>query len=172
MTYRLGKRSGSPLQRRPLTLRNPRSEALCAPSAIRTRALLLRSNPDADAVANWDDAGQARGGTRCCSPSYLVIAIEDTGRTIATKDTAWTVPQAVASSRLTVLGPSATAGDSWRCDPAARHAHLPDGHGNAHDGGAALTITAWYSPPPPRSAGAVRPNVLCRRDLGPWHVPL
>jgi hypothetical protein len=40
-----------------------------APSRIRTCDLLLRSNPDADAVANWDDAGQVRGGTHCCSPS-------------------------------------------------------------------------------------------------------
>jgi hypothetical protein len=55
-------------------LHNPRSDAFCAPSAIRTRGLLLRSNPAADAVANWDDAGQVRGGTHCCRPSYLVIA--------------------------------------------------------------------------------------------------
>jgi len=46
----------------------------CAPSRIRTCGLLLRSTPAADAVANWDDAGQVRGGTHCCSPSYLVIA--------------------------------------------------------------------------------------------------
>jgi len=68
-------------------------------------------------------------------------------------------------------GPSATAGDSWRCDPAARHAHLPGGgrqrprrRGRADDNRLAL-------PPPPGSAGAIRPNVPCRRDLGPWHVP-
>jgi hypothetical protein len=127
----LGQGRGSPtVKRGPIAgeRRNTRSEALCAPSAIRTRALLLRSNPAVDAVAISDDAGQVSGATHCCSPSYLVIAIEDTGRTIAAKDTTWTVPQAVASSRLTVLGPSATAGDSWRCDPAARHVHLPDGH--------------------------------------------
>src|SRR5262249_22545366 len=69
-----GKPSRSLLQRRHLTLRNPRSEALCAPSRIRTCGLLLRSNPAADAVANWDNAGQVSGGTHCCSPSYLVIA--------------------------------------------------------------------------------------------------
>src|SRR5262245_2217313 len=56
-----------------------------APSAIRTRALLLRSNPAVDAVAICDDAGQVSGGRRCCSPSYLVIASRDTGRTIATQ---------------------------------------------------------------------------------------
>src|SRR5215468_6237152 len=45
----------------------------CAPSAIRTRALLLRSNPAVDAVAIGGDAGHVRSGTHCCSPSYLVI---------------------------------------------------------------------------------------------------
>ena len=40
-----------------------------APSRIRTCGLLLRSNPAADAVAISGDAGQVRGGTRCCSPS-------------------------------------------------------------------------------------------------------
>jgi hypothetical protein len=48
-------------------------DPFCAPSAIRTRDLLLRSNPAADAVANCNDAGQVRGGAHCCSPSYLVI---------------------------------------------------------------------------------------------------
>jgi hypothetical protein len=62
-----------------------------APSAIRTRDLLLRSNPAADAVANSDGAGQASGGAHCYSPSYLVITSRDTGPTIATKDTAWIV---------------------------------------------------------------------------------
>jgi hypothetical protein len=45
----------------------------CAPSVIRTRALLLRSNPAVDPAAICDDAGQASGGTHCCRPSYLVI---------------------------------------------------------------------------------------------------
>src|SRR5690242_4760158 len=54
-------------------------DSFCAPSAIRTRGLLLRSNPAVDAVANSDDPGQVGGGTRCCSPSYLVITIGDTG---------------------------------------------------------------------------------------------
>src|SRR5262249_30152758 len=50
----------------------------CAPSAIRTRALLLRSNPAGDGVANSDDAGHVRGGPRCCRPSYLVIRVSGT----------------------------------------------------------------------------------------------
>src|SRR5579871_4671367 len=37
---------------------------ICAPSAIRTRDLLLRSNPAADAVANCGGAGQVRGDRR------------------------------------------------------------------------------------------------------------
>src|SRR5262249_49787486 len=49
------------------------------PSRIRTCGLLLRSNPAVDAVATSGDAGQVSGGPRCCSPSYLVIAIEGTG---------------------------------------------------------------------------------------------
>jgi hypothetical protein len=85
------------------------ADVVCAPSAIRTRGLLLRSNPRPDAVATSDGAGHASGGRHCCSPSYLVIATGDTGPTTATEDTAWTVPQAVASSRRTVLGPSATS---------------------------------------------------------------
>jgi hypothetical protein len=65
-----------------------------APSAIRTRDLLLRNNPAADAVANWDDAGQVKGGAHCCSPSYLVIASWGTGHTIATEDTVWIASKA------------------------------------------------------------------------------
>jgi hypothetical protein len=61
MTYCLGKLSRCLLQRRHLTLRNPRSDDTCAPSAIRTRDLLLRSNPAVDAVAISDDAGQVSG---------------------------------------------------------------------------------------------------------------
>jgi hypothetical protein len=57
-----------------LTLDALNWDYVCAPSAIRTRDLLLRSNPAVDAVAVSDDAGQVRGGTHCCSPSYLVIA--------------------------------------------------------------------------------------------------
>src|SRR5690348_6833757 len=64
----------------------------CAPSAIRTRDLLLRSNPAVDAVAISDDAGHVSGGTHCCSPSYLVIASRDTGRAIASQDTVRIVP--------------------------------------------------------------------------------
>src|SRR5262249_12007542 len=73
-----------------------------------------RSNPGAHAVATSDDAGQVRGGTHCCSPSYLVMVIRDTARTIANEDTAWSyraqwLPAAV-------VGPSA---GSRR--PAGRH---------------------------------------------------
>jgi hypothetical protein len=89
MTYCLGKAEQRPLQQRRLTLQNRRSETLCAPSAIRTRGLLLRSNPAADAVAICNDAGQVRGGAYCCSPSYLVIANRDSGGTIATGDAVW-----------------------------------------------------------------------------------
>ena len=69
-----GKLSRAPLQQRQLTSKNTRSEAICAPSRIRTCGLLLRSNPAVDAVASWNDAGQVRGGAHCCRPSYLVIA--------------------------------------------------------------------------------------------------
>src|SRR5260370_30473118 len=31
-------------------------------------------NPQPDAVANYDDAGQVREGAHCCSPTHLVIA--------------------------------------------------------------------------------------------------
>src|SRR5262245_56001815 len=100
----------------------------CAPSAIRTRGLLLRSNPAGDGVANSDDAGHVRGGPRCCSPSYLVIGSGGTGRTIATEDAAWIVSREVAPSRLVVGGPSAgTAaarpGTAYRAG--GRHAGLP-----------------------------------------------
>jgi hypothetical protein len=84
-----------------------RAPSMRAPSRIRTCDLLLRSNPAVDAVAISDDAGQVGGRMHCCSPSYLVIAIGDTGPTIAAKDTAWIVSQAVASSRLILAGPSA-----------------------------------------------------------------
>jgi hypothetical protein len=47
---------------------------MSAPSATRTRDLLLRSNPAVDAVAISDGAGQVRGSAHCCRPSYLVIA--------------------------------------------------------------------------------------------------
>ena len=103
MTYCLGKAEQRPLQQRRLTLQNRRSETLCAPSAIRTRALLLRSNPGADAVANCGDAGQITGDTRCCSPSYLVIASRGTGRTIATEDTVWIASKAWLSTSLSSL---------------------------------------------------------------------
>ena len=109
MTYCLGKLNRSLLRRRHLTLRNTRSDALCAPSAIRTRALLLRSDPAVDAVAISDDAGQVRSGTHCCSPSYLVITSRDTGHTTGTEDAARIVSQEVATSRSIVLGQSAPA---------------------------------------------------------------
>jgi hypothetical protein len=99
----------------------PGQTPFCAPSAIRTRALLLRSNPAADAVANWDDAGHARGGTHCCSPSYLVIASRDTGRTTATEDAPWIVSQEVASSHSSSVAnlalPSAPAGNHSAASP-------------------------------------------------------
>ena len=79
MTYCLGRLRRAALQQRQLTLQNTRSDTLCAPSRIRTCGLLLRSNPGSDAVATGGDAGHARGGTRCCSPSYLVIAARDIG---------------------------------------------------------------------------------------------
>jgi len=106
-----------------------------ARSATRTRSLPLRSNPGAHAVAVSDDAGQVSGGTHCCSPSYLVITSRDTGRAIATKDTRWTVSQAVASSRITVRGPSAmtvTPGDLIR--PSGMRTCLA-AIDNAHNGG-------------------------------------
>ena len=84
-----GKLSRAPLQQRQLTSKNTRSEAICAPSRIRTCGLLLRSNPGPDAVAICNDAGQVRSGAHCCSPSYLVIANRDSGGTIATGDAAW-----------------------------------------------------------------------------------
>jgi hypothetical protein len=80
-----------------------------APSRIRTCGLLLRSNPGAHAVAISDDAGQVRGGSHCCSPSYLVITSQDTGRTTGTEDAARIVSQDVATSRSIVLGQSVPA---------------------------------------------------------------
>jgi hypothetical protein len=59
---------------KPARIRRSACGLLSAPSAIRTRGLLLRSNPGPDGVATSDDAGQVGGGTHCCSPSYLVIA--------------------------------------------------------------------------------------------------
>src|SRR5215472_6935274 len=44
-----------------------------APLRNRTVDLLLTIYPRLDAVANWDDAGQVRGGGLCCSPTYLFI---------------------------------------------------------------------------------------------------
>ena len=44
-----------------------------APLRNRTVDLLLTIYPRDDAVANWDDAGQVRGGVLCCSPTYLFI---------------------------------------------------------------------------------------------------
>jgi hypothetical protein len=44
-----------------------------APLRNRTVDLLLTIYPRADAVAICDDAGQVRGGARCCRPTYLVI---------------------------------------------------------------------------------------------------
>src|SRR5215469_10309958 len=88
----------------------------CAPSRIRTCGLLLRSNPGAHAVAISGDAGHVRGGTRCCSPSYLVIA---------NADTAWTVSQAVASSLLIVPEPSAPVPQAVTARPAPCFACRP-----------------------------------------------
>jgi hypothetical protein len=73
---------------------------------IRTRALLLRSNPGADAVATSDDAGQVSGGTHCCSPSYLVIASRAAGAVIPTG----------ADSGVSEQVPDRAA---WRVDPTA-----------------------------------------------------
>jgi hypothetical protein len=44
-----------------------------APLRNRTVDLLLTIYPRVHAVANWDDAGQVRGGALCCSPTYLFI---------------------------------------------------------------------------------------------------
>ena len=76
-------------------------KGMCAPSAIRTRDLPLRSNPGPDAVAISDGAGHASRGRRCCSPIYLVITSRDNGPTTGTTGTAWIVSQPVASRRLT-----------------------------------------------------------------------
>jgi hypothetical protein len=54
MISKRGQRTGSPLRNR-------------------TVDLLLTIYPRVHAVANWDDAGQVRGGALCCSPTYLVI---------------------------------------------------------------------------------------------------
>jgi hypothetical protein len=45
-----------------------------APLRNRTVDLLLTIYPRVHAVANWDDAGQVRGGALCCRPTYLFIA--------------------------------------------------------------------------------------------------
>src|SRR5215813_3062651 len=68
-----GKPSGSHFGGGTWPCKIPGQAPFCAPSAIRTRGLLLRSNPAVDAVAISGDAGQVRGGPHCCSPSYLVI---------------------------------------------------------------------------------------------------
>lgn len=51
--------------------------AVCVDSSVSsgrsTVDRLLTMNPHPDAVANWDDAGQVRGGAHCCSPTYLFI---------------------------------------------------------------------------------------------------
>jgi hypothetical protein len=46
---------------------------LRAPLRNRTVDLLLTIYPRDDAVANCADAGQVRGGTLCCRPTYLFI---------------------------------------------------------------------------------------------------
>jgi hypothetical protein len=128
MTYCLGKAERTPTS--PETPDPAKSQVRCpfgAPSKIRTCGLLLRSNPAADAVANWDDAGQVRGGAHCCSPSYLVITSRDTGRTTGTEDAARIVSQEVAASRSIVLGQSAPARrlcrrQSQRGQPPGTHA--------------------------------------------------
>jgi len=45
-----------------------------APLRNRTVDLLLTIYPRVHAVANWNDAGQVRGGPLCCRPTYLFIA--------------------------------------------------------------------------------------------------
>jgi hypothetical protein len=42
-----------------------------APLRNRTVDLLLTIYSRPDAVANWDDAGQVKGGALCCRPTYL-----------------------------------------------------------------------------------------------------
>jgi hypothetical protein len=61
-----------------------------------------------------------------------------------------------------------TARKPWRGAPVSRAGSCLTAINNAHNSGAALTMTAWYSPPLPGSTRAVKPNVLCQRDLGPW----
>jgi hypothetical protein len=60
MTYCLGKLRRAHYKQRQLTLQNTRSDGMCAPSATRTRDLLLRSNPGPDAVATSENAGHGR----------------------------------------------------------------------------------------------------------------
>ena len=80
-----GKPSGSHFGGGTWPCKIPGQMPLCAPSAIRTRALLLRSNPAVDAVAIHDDPGQVGGRTHCCSLSYLVITSRDISRTTTTR---------------------------------------------------------------------------------------
>jgi hypothetical protein len=54
-------------------LANPANVLVRAPLRNRTVDLLLTIYPRDDAVANWDDAGQVRGGALCCRPTYLFI---------------------------------------------------------------------------------------------------
>jgi hypothetical protein len=59
-----------------------------APLRNRTVDLLLTIYPRPDAVANWDDAGQVRGGPLCCRPTYLFI---ESGAVIAASTSAVTL---------------------------------------------------------------------------------
>jgi hypothetical protein len=101
--------------------RSSNNPLTCAPSRIRTCDLLLRSNPAVDAVAISDDAGQVRARGHCCSPSYLVIASRDTGRTIATEDAVWIASKACLSTTLSSLAnqglPAAPVGSDSAASP-------------------------------------------------------
>ena len=69
-----------------------------APWRDRTAYLLLTIYPRADAVANWDDPGQARGGALCCGPTYLFITA---------LGGSWSAPLPVTVRKLQRMPPSA-----------------------------------------------------------------
>ena len=70
--------SGQPELGRPVQRRRWSRPMREAPLRNRTVDLLLTIYPRVHAVANCGDAGQARGGARCCRPTYLFI----TGRPV------------------------------------------------------------------------------------------
>jgi hypothetical protein len=73
--HRLFRNRIKPPRRQPAKKGKPlgQKDYVGAPWRDRTAYLLLTIYPPADAVANWDDAGQVRGGAPCCRPTYLFI---------------------------------------------------------------------------------------------------